>query len=470
MSGFFSIGERKIRPGVYKRVVNAGSLEVAGARAGIGLAVGQSDWGELNVPTLISAGQDIEAVFGTGNLAKVISEMIAGGVQEIVAVRAGSGGSAATLVLKDTASTPVSVITLTAKCPGAVALAATIRDAVDEADTREFILYNGTKRIESVRFAAGLAEVDGLVAALAGSAYVTAAKDAAGSGTLADISQATFTAGTNPTADTAAYSAALAAAEAEEWDVICVDTVDPAVHAVVSAFCDRVYTAGLYPMAVIAEAASTALATRISHAIAYNSDKIVFLLNGWKDAAGETHDGYLAAARIGGMIAAAPANVSMTHRVVSGAVSLSEALTVAQINQALKSGCLVLTMSRSRQIWIEQGINTLVTLTADQDAGWKKIRRLRTRYELMRRIEETVEPLIGITTNDENGRATIISAAQRVIDAMYGEGKLREGGEIAESAEYKAEGDSAWFDIAVDDLDSLEHIYLTFRFRFSPES
>ena len=33
-----------------------------------------------------------------------------------------------------------------------------------------------------------------------------------------------------------------------------------------------------------------------------------------------------------------------------------------------------------------------------------------------------------------------------------------------------AEGDSAWFVIAVDDLDSLETIYLTFGFEFAPST
>lgn len=36
-------------------------------------------------------------------------------------------------------------------------------------------------------------------------------------------------------------------------------------------------------------------------------------------------------------------------------------------------------------------------------------------------------------------------------------------------AKHKTWDDSAWFIIAVDDLDSIETIYLTFRFRFAAE-
>ena len=160
----------------------------------------------------------------------------------------------------------------------------------------------------------------------------------------------------------------------------------------------------------------------------------------------------------------------MTHTVISGATTLNEALTNAQIKKALKSGCIVLSLSKSRQVWIEKAINTLVNLAANQDAGWKKIRRVKTRYELMNRIEGTVEPMIGTVDNDADGRAAIIAAAQRVVDAMAGEKKLLPGGTVTEDANNPATGDSAWFIVAVDDLDSIETIYLTFRFRFAADT
>ena len=88
----------------------------------------------------------------------------------------------------------------------------------------------------------------------------------------------------------------------------------------------------------------------------------------------------------------------------------------------------------------------------------------------MDRIEATVEPMIGTVDNDADGRAAIIAAAQRVIDAMVGEKILLPGGEVTEDPNNPATGDSAWFIVAVDDLDSIETIYLTFRFRFAAET
>ena len=88
----------------------------------------------------------------------------------------------------------------------------------------------------------------------------------------------------------------------------------------------------------------------------------------------------------------------------------------------------------------------------------------------MNRIEATVEPMIGTVDNDADGRAAIIAAAQRVVDAMAGEKKLLPGGTVTEDANNPATGDSAWFIVAVDDLDSIETIYLTFRFRFAADT
>ena len=50
-------------------------------------------------------------------------------------------------------------------------------------------------------------------------------------------------------------------------------------------------------------------------------------------------------------------------------------------------------MNKSGQVWIDKAINTLITPPADRDEGWKKIRRTKTRYELIRRCN-TIELLL----------------------------------------------------------------------------
>ena len=87
---------------------------------------------------------------------------------------------------------------------------------------------------------------------------------------------------------------------------------------------------------------------------------------------------------------------------------------------------------------------------------------------MITRMNDQADSLIGKVDNDTNGRATIISQLQGVGDAMIEEGKLT-ACTVAESSVYKADGDSAWFEIDCIDKDSAEHIYLMYAFRFSTQ-
>ena len=193
------------------------------------------------------------------------------------------------------------------------------------------------------------------------------------------------------------------------------------------------------------------------------------MLNGWTGSDGTKYDGWRAAARIGGMIAAFEANTSITHNVIANAVSLIEPLTNGEIIKAETKGCFVLTLNDSDQVWVDSAINTLVTPDATMDEGWKKIRRTKTRFELMDRVDSTCEKLVGNVNNDTDGRQTIMAAAQKVINTMVAEKKLLAGSTVYEDPGNPAEGDSAWFKLAIDDIDSAEKIYLTYQFRFAPE-
>ena len=125
----------------------------------------------------------------------------------------------------------------------------------------------------------------------------------------------------------------------------------------------------------------------------------------------------------------------------------------------------MLSYNKAKDVWIDNAVNTLVAPAENQDDGWKKIRRVKTRFELLRRINAVADSLVGKVDNDNNGRATVISQMQGVGDAMREEGKLALC-TVTESKAYRASEDSAWFEVDVIDKDSMEHIYLTFLFSF----
>jgi len=88
----------------------------------------------------------------------------------------------------------------------------------------------------------------------------------------------------------------------------------------------------------------------------------------------------------------------------------------------------------------------------------------------MQRIDDTLEPVVGNVNNDPDGRATVVAGGNKVIKTMFREKKLLDGGYMMEDSNYPPEGDSAWFAIVVDDIDSIEKVYLVYRFRFAPST
>lgn len=469
MSGFFIKGEKKDRPGIYHRLENSGTLEIEGAREGVAAVVGRGTWGPIGKATVIDAAADLTEFFGSGTGYRAAQEVFLGGAQTAVVVRVGSGGECALTTLKDTGDTPVNVLTVSSKYPGTFPLSISVKTSLIDSAVKEIKIFNESVVLETRKIEAGTGEVDAVVSAFADSAYVNMRKDAAGNGTLAEITQTPLTGGVDPTVTNASYAAAFDIANTEMFNIICVDTDATDVHALLQAFVDRIYQGGDYPMAVISEPKSIGLETRMLHASAYDDEKVVYVLNGFEDISGNQIDGYLAAARICGMVTAVRSNDSLTHTPVARAVGLLEPLTDSQIIKAIRSGCFVISKSNTGQIRCEKAINTLRTITEEKDQGWKKIRRTKTRFELMYRIESTLDTFIGKVNNDNDGRAAIIAAAQQVIDTMAGEGKLLPDGTFMLDPNNPPAGDSAWFVIAVDDIDSFETGYLTFRFRFSPE-
>lgn len=465
MAGTFILGETKVRPGSYFNIQKKGGNAAAGIMNGVTAVIFKADFGPLNTAVELNAGDGYEQTFGTGLTTDAIREAIAGGAKTIIACRVGNGGGQGTIVLKDTAKEDA--ISITAKYPGDKDFTVTVREKLSDSTLKECIFYTGTMEFEKVEFESGEGEAKALADALASSrnfkAELKADKESA---LLEAVSQSAFTKGTNPQTTTGDYSNAFAQIEPHEFNTICLDTEDTEIHLLLQSFVNRIFDAGSLAQAVVAEKHTIDLETRIKHAAAFNDEKMHYVLNAWVDEQGTAIDGYQTAARIAGMIGAVAANSSLTHTVISGFTEIMEKLTNTDMISAERRGCIVLSYNKAKQVWIDNAINTLITPADNQDDGWKKIRRVKTRFELIRRINTTTDDLVGKVDNDNNGRATVISQIQGVSDSMREEGKLVACA-VTESSAYKADGDSAWFDIDVIDKDSMEHIYLTFLFRFS---
>ena len=345
-------------------------------------------------------------------------------------------------------------------------LSVTVRDKLTDSDRKECVIYTGTTEFERVNFAKGDDEVAALVEAFSKSKNFVAEGQESASGIITNASQVTFTAGENPVTATGDYSKAFTEVEKYFFNTICVDTEDTAVHALLAAFLERIYEEGQFGIGVVAEKTTKDLEERMEAAEGFDAENMVYVLNSKVSTNDATLEGYQTAALIAGLIAATPANQSVTHTEIERYVTLGELLTNTQVVKAEQRGCLVLSVSPDDKVWIDSGINTLINPADNKDAGWKKIRRVKTRYELLYRANAQADALVGKVDNDVNGRSTIIAKLQKICNDMVQEGKLVQA-TVTENSTYVADTDNCYFDFDVIDKDSAEHIYLFYKFRFS---
>lgn len=466
MAGMFTAGETKVRPGAYSNIQKSGGSTIAGAVDGVTAVLFRSDWGPLGQAVIISAEDGYETVYGNGVTTDALKEAVRGGAKTLVCCRVGTGGNTGSVKLL--AGESQEAVSITGRYPGEKAFTATVRDSLTDLASRECIIYTGTKEFERFIFSKGGNEAKALCDAVKSSPNFVAAVIEDGGGVLQAVSQKEFTGGENPAVTNESYSEALTYIEAHSFNTLCVDTTSAAVHTLAAAFLERIIQVGQFAQLIVAGDTSISFNARMVNAKSFNNEKVVYAVNPHVKTANGELKGYQVAARIAGMVASVPSNKSLTHTVIEGATELGEAVTPSQITAAELSGCLVLSKNKSGQIWIDSGINTLCTLSEDQDEGWKKIRRTKTRYELLNRASTQADNLVGKVDNDSNGRAAIVAQVQGVVDAMCREGKLSSGA-VTEGASQSAMGDSCWFDIDVMDKDSAEHIYLTFKFSFVTE-
>lgn len=471
MAGTYTIGEKKIRPGTYFRTLKKGNNSVVGATNGICAVVFRADFGPLGKAEILTPDDDYTKLYGDGGTTDTIREVLLAGVYRAICVRVGNadaeGVTYSTITLK---SGETDAVKLTAKYPGSKPFSITIRDKVTDSTLRQAVIYTGTTVFETVEFAKGDDEVAALIAAMKKDKYFVSANasDTAVTGTLADVTVKAFTAGTDPSITTTDYTSALSVIEKYKINSLCVDTEDTAVHALCKAYLDRIYNHGQFGVFVAAENPDEVdLETRQKHAANFNSEKDIYVLNAAATKTdGTAVRGYQVAARIAGLEAIKPCNQSMTHDVISDYATLDEILTPTQMEDAEAKGCFVLSLNTEDQVWVDNAINTLITLSQDQDEGWKKIRRVKTRQELMDRANTTGDAYNGKVDNDDNGRLTVKSALQDVIDAMIGESKLV-AGTVDLDTKRVSDGDYAYYVFDIIDKDSIEHLYLDYVFQFS---
>lgn len=468
MGAIYRAGERKIRPGVYRRYEKTGTTETPGAIYGVFAIPVHADFGPLDAVNTFEPDQlnDLKTLYGTGGTVDAALALFAGGATKVHVYRLGSGGTTASVEI---AATDGNIATLKTKYPTSNRYNVTIREKLDDSTKKQILVYLGATLLETIEYEASEDEKATLVAAVnANSNYLDATAGTA-TGAASNVANKELTGGAAPTVNTESYSDAFTRFEPYKWNMLVLDTCDTAVHALVQAYMDRIFEDGALGVCALGEPTSVPFDTRCEHAKSFNNEKIIYLGSGYEDSDGNKVDGYLAIAKQAGIIGSMESNASATHTVVPGAVNTLEVLKNSQYERAIESGMLLLSPNNEGQVWFDAGINTLITLSENQDDGWKKIRRTATRFEIFDRIDRAVAPLVGQVNCDNIGIGDVIMRGQAILDAMIQEGKLQTGASFTEDAANKRGPDYAHFIIKADDLDSLEKIYMRYQFRFSVE-
>lgn len=471
MAIFYNEGETKKRPGVYQRHTNIGASRPTNAQDGICAIPVKASWGPLGKVVRNASAQELTSNYGTGEYGAdytvpAAKAMFDGGASTVYTYRMGTGGTAAKLEFSEG-------LTATAKYVGTLPISIAIQEKLGDTSKKQIQVYVGNALVETFTFNADTKEEGAnLIKAAAESKYITITGEASTVSVLA-VASGALAGGQNPTVTNADYSAAFAAFEPFYYNTIALDVDDDenmTLSLLLQAYLANAYKFGKLGIAVVGEKTTVAFETRCKHATAFNDAKVVYLGGGYI-AGTANKDGVMAICYTAGLIASTPANQGIVHAVINGATDLCESLTYAQYEAAIDAGMLLLSLSPDGLIWYDTGINTLVTPENNQDEGWKKIRRVKVRFEIINRLDQVLAPKVGRVSADSDGVADVVQAGQRILDAMANnEGKLAPGATFAEDPANPYTGDSAWFIIQADDIDSLEKIYLQYQFRYSQEA
>ena len=499
MAVFYTQGEQKIRPGVYQRHVNVDAATESDAQDGIVAIPVQASWGPLgkvvkNTNTLQLYSTYGTGTYGSGYTVPAAAAAFEGGAETVYTYRLGTGGTAASKTLTYTAPTGDNAnanlvsgsLTITALYPGTMPIAIAVQNKIGYTTMKQFLVYANNVLVETFDFESNDAsdadditvtttEGNNLIAATAVSQYLTVAVPTGGTSPtivpITGVASGALANGANPSVTNANYSTAFQAFEPYYYNCITLDVDDDStltLSSLLQEYLDNAYKYGKLGMAVVGEKTTVLFETRLAHAKAFNDAKVVYLGGGYMCGT-DSYDGVLGICYTAGVIASTPSNQGITHSVITGATDLCESLTFSQYEDAILAGMLMVSMSPDGSVWYDSGINTLTDPEeSTQDNGWMKIRRVKVRFELIDRLDRALAPKVGKISADTDGISDIIQAGQRVLNVMANnEGKLQTGARFTQDNDMPATTDSAWFVIQADDVDSLEKIYLQYRFRYS---
>lgn len=478
------------RPGV-GLVISSSEATTNPARGVVGY-LGRARSGPMNEPVRVTNVGQIERTFGSGpyggdnnNTMDGAMQALKGGATAVWVVRMGTGGTASSLTLsEDGGGAAILVEALGPGTDGDLLSVGLLGPAGNP--VRYLVVVKNDVEVQRIQFSTNATapeeDAQRLMDAYGrlGSDYVVLTMEpTAGAGALTETPVAPLAGGADPTIAHTEVESGLAALGGKPFEVVTADFVeDPAVDLLVETINDWIL-GGKLVMATIGSAPGMAWGARMQRAVDINNPALTYIANGFRSSvrfAGQMDDivdGYEAAGREAGRLAALRLAQQLTHAVLQDGLQTVDEPPPEVIAQALYAGVYLYSSNSRGQVWTEQGITTQSNFdfpppwARETDSGWKKQRLVLTRFRLLTDIELAVSPMIETTTNNAAGRASVRREIQNVIDGQYvPSGAVEAGTKVIEHPDYPATLDRATFLISpLITPDGLEYIVIEAAFR-----
>lgn len=177
----------------------------------------------------------------------------------------------------------------------------------------------------------------------------------------------------------------------------------------------------------------------------------------------ETVDATLFPVWVASMTAGAQVNQSLTATVVEDGVEIINPIAEDEIEDALNTGCFVLSYRQDGAVCVEKDINTLHTFTADKNYAFSKNRVIRCLDE----IGNTTALIFnrnyaGKVDNTNTGRNQFKTEVISLMDRLVNLGAIQNFEGSADITVLPGEAiDAVVVDILVQPADSMEKLYMT---------
>lgn len=170
-----------------------------------------------------------------------------------------------------------------------------------------------------------------------------------------------------------------------------------------------------------------------------------------------------ATAWVAGADAGAGSTSSNTYRIYEGAEAVAGAKTHEQAVAAIRNGEFFFSYSESGDVVVEYDINSLTTFTEKKDKSYSKNRVLRALDSFAEAIRLNFPP--NKYSNDETGWDVMDGMGRAILSQFYESGAIKNADFTSDFAVDRSlsSGDSAYFNVALQPVDSAEKLYFTIK-------